>query len=287
MRDYHKKRYGNPFFNKRERRVGGLIVRRRSRGFWRRSFYFIFFIIIFCGIIYFIFFSPYFVIKNIEILGLSRIRYDDMKNVIESQMFTERFIFFSQRNIFIFDEKYAGENISDKYILKSWKIDKRLPETLIIDIEERSPALIWKTTEKYYVVDWDGKIIREIPSEEVSEYLENQFGAKMAVVFDESNAAAITKEEILSRGTVAAIADLKNNLSGLSGVSVTNFKMASRSDSAIKCITSEGWEAYFSAVGDLNAQIEKLNAFLREKGMEDRRDLQYVDLRFSDRIYFK
>lgn len=287
MKDYHRKKYGNPFFGRRETRGRDLIVRRRGRGFWRRIIIFILPIILFCGIIYFIFFSPYFAIKNIEISGLTRISHDDVKSVIEGQISSDRFIFFSQKNIFIFDENYAGESIGDKYILKSWKIDKRLPDTLLVTVEERNPALVWKTAEKYYVVDWDGKIIREIPFEGVSGYLKNQPGAKMALVFDESNTQTLPKEEILSRETVSAIIDLENSLSGLAGISITNFKMASRNDPAVKCLTSEGWEAYFSSIGDLDAQTEKLKAFLGEKNQEDRKGLQYVDLRFSDRIYYK
>jgi cell division septal protein FtsQ len=236
--------------------------------------------------VYFIFYSPYFSIKSINISGLERINHEEIKGMVETQMAERRFFIFKQNNIFVFDENAASKNINEKYALKVFKIDKRLPEALIISVEERSPALIWKTSEKYYIVDWDGTIIREITPEEVSGYQENQPGAKMALVFDDSNASVGFKDKILSSETVLAISNLQINIPA-AGLMISNFKVTDKNDSAIKCLTGEGWEIYFSVIGDLNAQLEKLRTFLKEKKSEDRKSLQYVDLRFTDRIYYK
>lgn len=286
IKDYHKKRYSNPFFDGRSGR------RRRSRtnkqrGSWRNKIILFFLIILLGAVIYFIFYSPYFEIKEVNVSGLERINYDEMRGVIENQMSGWRLLFFKQNNIFIFDEKAAENVLSDKYILKLCNIDKRLPGTMIVSVEERNPALFWKTGERYYVVDWDGTIIREISSEEISGYPPNQSGAKMALVFDESNTGANLREEILSSEIVKAISGLQNNLAGETELAINNFSMTKESDTAVKASTSEGWQIYFSLTNDLNAQIDKLKAFLMEKGPEDRQGLQYVDLRFSDRIYYK
>jgi len=282
IKDYHRKTYGNPFFARprnRSRRLG------RS-GSWRGKLIIIFLAAIFGGAVYFIFYSPYFSIKNINIAGLERINYEEIRGVIQDQMFGSRFFIFKQNNIFVFDENAASKNINEKYALKAFKIDKRLPETLIFSVEERSPALIWKTSLKYYIVDWDGTIIREITPEEVSGYQENQPGAKMALVFDDSNAQVGFKDKILSSETVLAISNLETSIP-TAGLTISNFKVADKNDPVIKCLTGEGFEVYFSAVGDLNAQLEKLKTFLKEKKPEDRKALQYVDLRFADRIYYK
>ena len=282
IKDYHKKTYGNPFFARprnRSRRLG-------RPGSWRGKLIIIFLAAIFGGAVYFIFYSPYFSIKNINIAGLERINYEEIRGVIQDQMSGSRFFIFKQNNIFIFDENAASKNINEKYALKAFKIDKRLPETLIFSVEERSPALIWKTSLKYYIVDWDGTIIREITPEEVSGYQENQPGAKMALVSDDSNAPVGFKDKILSSEAVLAISDLQTNIPAV-GLAIANFKVTDKNDPVIKCLTGEGFEVYFSVVGDLNAQLEKLRTFLKEKKPEDRKSLQYVDLRFADRIYYK
>lgn len=291
LRDYHRKKYSNPFFKKtksgfffRSRRLnyGG-----RGRGSWRVKFATFLFIVLAGVLIYFVLFSSYFVIKNVKISGLERISQEDLRGIIDSQVFSRRFLIFSQNNIFIFNEVAAEKKINEKYALNVLKINKRLPGTLKISLEEKKTAMIWKTADKFYMVDWDGVIIREILAEEVSEYPENQSGTKMAVVFDESNASVAVKDEILTRQIAQGVVDLRNNFPRVTGLQISNLAMNDRNDPTIKCMTHEGWEAHFSLISDLNAQINKLAVFLEEKNQGERKGLQYIDMRFEDRIYYK
>jgi hypothetical protein len=286
IKDYHEKSYRNPFFGGAKR--GGAFRKHFGRRHgWRGKLVVFLFFILFLGSGYFIFFSPYFSINKIEISGLEKISYDEMRFIIDEQIASQRFFVFSQDNIFIFDEKALQKTLDNKYSLKSLKVDKSLPGIVRIFLEEKKPALIWKTAEKFYLVDWDGAIIREISQTEVSEYLGNQGGAKMAQVFDDSNSSVATKDKILTAEVTRVINDLQNNLPRATGLNIVNLAIASRNDSTIKSLTSEGWTAYFSFINDLNAQILKLNAFMGEKNLEARKGLEYVDLRFEDRVYYK
>lgn len=288
IKDYHRKQYNNPFFQKTKK---GIFSRRRSRhshhGSWRVKLAVFLFIVLVGAAVYFVFFSQYFVIRNIQISGVEKISQDDLHSLIDSQLATRRFFIFNQDNIFVFDEKTAEKIIDGKYALNSLKIDKSLPGTLKISLEEKKPAIIWKTADKFYLVGGDGAIINEISPEEVSGYQGNQPGVKMAVVFDDSNASVSTKDEILTSRVVQNINDLQNYLSQTTGLQILNLEMANHDDPTIKCLTGEGWEAYFSFVNDLNAQVNKLKVFLEEKNQAERRGLQYVDLRFEDRVYYK
>lgn len=286
IRDYHKKSYANPFFGGAKRGVG---FRKRfgRKHSWRGKLIVLLILVLLVGSVYFIFFSPYFSINKIEISGLEKINYDEIYATIDEQTTSRRFLIFNQNNIFIFDEISAEKILNDKYSLEFLKIEKSLPGIVKISLEEKKPALIWKTSERFYLVDWDGVIIREISEIEVLEYLGNQGGAKMAQVFDDSNSSVAIKDDILTAEAVRAINDLQNNLPRATSLSILNLAMVSRADSTIKSLTSEGWTAYFSLTNDLNAQIVKLNAFMVEKNSEARRGLEYIDLRFEDRVYYK
>lgn len=286
IKDYHKKSYRNPFFGGAKRGCG---FRKHfgRRCSWRTKLFVFLFFILFFGLVYFIFFSPYFSIKEVEISGLEKINYDEIHAIVDEQVASRRFFVFSQNNVFIFDEKELQEILDDKYSLKFLKVDKSLPGIIKISLEEKKPAMIWKTAEKFYLVDWDGAIIREITDLEVSEYLGNQGGAKMARVSDGSNASVATKSKILTAGVVHIITDLQNNLPRATGLNIVNFVMDNHNESTIKILTGEGWVSYFSLKNDLNAQILKLNAFMGERNLEERKRLEYVDLRFEDRVYFK
>lgn len=291
LKDYHRKNYTNPFFRKVKRGVasrghgfshGGHIM-----GSWRGKLVLFLLIIAMGGSLYFLFYSPYFTIKNITVSGLQKISESEIRDIINAEVESWRFFIFKQDNIFIFDKNALENKINLRYALDSLKIDKKLPGDLSIEIREKTSAFIWKTADKYYYADWNGVIIREIPSEEISGYPGNQSGAKMAMVSDDSNTAVAIKESILTREKVQTVVDLQNNLARIAGFQILNLAMVNRDDSTVKCPTGEGWEAYFSLTNDLNAQLDKLNAFLKEKSQDGRKGLQYVDLRFEDRVYYK
>ncbi|MFH2136057.1 MAG: hypothetical protein ABII19_00265 [Patescibacteria group bacterium] len=286
IKDYHKKSYINPFFGGGKKGTGFRKYFGRKRG-WRGKLLALLFLSVISGLGYFIFFSPYFSIKKIEISGLEKINYDEMRAMVDDQIASRRFFIFSQDNIFIFDEEKLQELLNEEYSLEFLKIGKSLPGIIKISLEEKKPAIIWKTAGKFYLVGWDGAIIREISETGVSEYLGNQPGAKMAEVFDERNSVVQVKENILTTEEVRTINDLQNNLPRATGLGILNFTMTNKDDSTVKCLTREGWTAYFSLINDLNAQIVKLNAFMTEKNIEARKGLEYVDLRFEDRVYYK
>lgn len=289
MRDYHRKKYQNPFFKRSGPTSRGRRFRNRHQnsGSWRGKLIVILLVILSGGAIYFIFYSPYFSIRQIEISGLQKIDSSELRGIVDNQIASHRFLIFSQNNIFVFDEKSTEKEINERYALNYLKIEKRLPDSVNISVEEKMPALIWKTAEKIYLVGGDGVVIREIQEEEVSGYQTNQPGANMALVFDESNETTAIKEQIINRKKAEAVVNLQSNLGRITGLQIINFAMVNREDTMIKCLTGEGWQIYFSPADDLNEQIQKLSVFLKEKNQEERRGLQYVDLRFEDRVYYK
>ena len=52
-------------------------------------------------------------------------------------------------------------------------------------------------------------------------------------------------------------------------------------------VTKEGWQGLLSTQVSLETQIKKLELALQEKIKDKRHELQYVDLRIKDRVYFK
>ena len=52
--------------------------------------------------------------------------------------------------------------------------------------------------------------------------------------------------------------------------------------------TLEGWEVYFNLEDGVSQQIFNLDIVLKEKiSPEERENLEYVDLRFGNQIYYK
>jgi hypothetical protein len=52
--------------------------------------------------------------------------------------------------------------------------------------------------------------------------------------------------------------------------------------------TSEGWKIYFEPKGDIESQIMNLDLLLKEKiSSKDRKNLDYIDLRYGNKIFYK
>ena len=54
----------------------------------------------------------------------------------------------------------------------------------------------------------------------------------------------------------------------------------------IEVKTTEGWKIYLSTYLDFTTQVDNLNLVLKEK-LTNRENLEYIDVRFIDRVYYK
>ena len=286
LKDYNKKKYSNPFFKKKENASFGRgqafyygAKNRKVIGFWKKIILFFVFLIFIClifGAVYFIFCYPYFSIKNTEISGLEKINKVEIEGALEKQISRKRFFIFNQENIFVFDVKKFEEEINSKYNLVSLNVNKELPDFLKIEVAEKRPALVWKTGEKFYEVDEAGIVIREILADEANQ--------GVPIVYDEKNIERAIKEVALSDMMAGFIVNFKKRIDDRSDIKITHFKA---SDDLLKAQTSEGWEIYLSGQDSLDQQVEKLFLFLKNKKMTVGSNLNYIDLRFEDRVYYK
>jgi len=283
--NFHKKNYRNPFFKRSKSGFRYLKDSQKNKmRLLRKRIFLVLFLATAAGWVWFLFYSPYFEIKKIEIFGLEKISESEIKEIIQSQIANYRFLIFRQKNIFWFDEKLAEKNINSKYVLTSLKINKKLPETIEIILEEKKPALIWKTGEKFYYADWNGIIIHELSQDEVSTVLNQKV---MPLVYDENNQTLEIKNEILTSQLVQFIVNLNNNLSKeTTNLVIEGFKVVNKPNTIIKALANNGWQIYFTGSQDLDSQIKKLNLFLKEN-KEEKNIQEYIDLRFEDRVYYK
>lgn len=296
VRDYHRKNYKNPFFRKFK---SGFAT--RGRGFYygrgpskRKNFrqivVLIFFLAAVGGWFYFLFYSPYFEVKKVEIFGLEKISETEIKELIQSQMTNHKFLIFQQKNIFWFDNKFAEKNINSKYAIVALKINKILPDSIKVELHEKRPVLIWKNGEKFYHVDQDGIIIHELSIDEITALQNDDVNLAMPIVYDTNNNEQINvKDAILDAFFVQAIIDFNKLIKEKTSLIINNFEVIDKQDQigVIKAIVSDGWAIYFYGNKDINLQVEKLSIFLREKGENEIKALEYIDLRFTDRIYYK
>jgi cell division septal protein FtsQ len=156
-RDYYQKNLQNPFFKKRNGAKDNLA---------RNIKLIIIGLVVFAGlIIWVLFFSNLFLIKDIKINGLTRVSDFDVRTVTETQVNDGGGNFLSQKNLLLFNDNKLQEDLKSKYNFSEITIKKKIFHELSIDIKEREYAYIWGESDGgYYYIDKEAYLIEKIPS---------------------------------------------------------------------------------------------------------------------------
>lgn len=108
-------------------------------------------------IVYCIFFSELFMIKNINIDGNQTISKKNIEEIVRKENLEKNLLFFSQNNFFINNKKNIEEKLFLEFSeIKSISIKKKFPNTVKIEIIEKNPLILWCRAENCYYLDNEG-----------------------------------------------------------------------------------------------------------------------------------
>jgi len=236
---------------------------------------FILFLIFFIIIFYLVCFYSFFQIKNIEISGNQKISTQDLKNLAENNL-SKKILFLPSKSIFLVDLNKIEKEILDKFPpIKKVYFEKKFPDKLTILINERQPAAILEENEKYYFIDNEGILFEEITEK----------GSWLIIKNSTSSQEVKLGEKILEQEKLSDILEIKSGLKDLD-IKVEFAEIVN--EKRVDVRTLDGWSIYFNLEDDISQQIFYLKTVLKEKiSPEERRNLEYVDLRFGNQIYYR
>ena len=304
-KDYQAKKLANPFFRKKEKKPEGLFVKR---------FKLISLLILISALIWFFTCSSWWKITEIEIKGLERLSSETIKAELDLLFETNSLLIFSQQNIFIFNKDATAEVIKDKFNLTDIKIKKRWPRKLIIDISERPYAFIYYEQGKYYFSSADNYLMAEIILQEAER-------EELATSSLETQAIASSAETVLLEGELISINDIekekyfiienKNNDSLIRSdgkikldenyltfifslnrelrfynFQLDRFIIADQYYNSVFAKIIDGPQIYFNVNNDIKTQLDNLILVKNNKIKDNFNRLEYIDLRYGDKIYF-
>lgn len=260
----HRLRPKKPFFKK--------------RAFW---LLFLLSVLIAGGVYFFIFFKPL-QVGRVVILGNKEVPTKELETLIFNNI--KRKLCFGitlngSQNIFLVNTVRINNMALGQYpIIDSLSIKKTLPNTLEVNIIERKPFAIFHNDE-YFFIDEKGVAFKRTSADLPGLLIVRQI--------DKVEAKEIVLgTEVIKREIAEKIARIKKGLEEKSQVAIKEVNITSEERLDIK--TEENWLAYFNLTTDINLQIEKLVLLLEEElPKESRAELQYIDLRFKDRVYYK
>ncbi|HXK32060.1 MAG TPA: FtsQ-type POTRA domain-containing protein [Candidatus Paceibacterota bacterium] len=236
----------------------------RNRFFW----FFLLFLIAVVSLCYFVFFTPFFKIKEIGISGNEKISIQDIGSIAQEEVDSKGSLFFRinvgkiEENILM---KYPEIGLAD--------VKMRLPDKLSIKIQERQMVALWCVGENdCFKVDENGIVFEKIEEVPVGEIIIND---------SYSQGEKKTGEQAIDKDDLAKILQINFNLEKNLNIQVAGFFVSSTDK--LVAVAEDGWELYFNLQNDIDWQLMKLKVLLEERiSSEERQDLEYIELRFGN-----
>lgn len=231
---------------------------------------------LFAAFFFYLFSYPAFAIRSVEIRGLHTSSNKQMEAEIRQYLDQSHVFIFHNTNRFLFSKK-----VLQTYLEKSFAFDQieiRLKrQTLSLTIKERTSDIIWKTNKELYLTDLQGIVTKKIEQIDPA--------SPLPVIVDRNNKPVAIGDQILSENHIKQILAFQQLLSA-QGITFSETQIDLQVGKWMGVLTTQGFYILFDPDGDLNAQSERLKALLKET-IKDVTNLQYIDLRFEDHVYYK
>jgi len=242
----------------------------------RKLFYFAAFLCAGGVIFYFFFISDKFEIKEVNITGFRAVNEEEVRNATNNILDEKKLGFAKARNHFLFSGESLGASVVELFPkIASVEIEKTT-DILNISLEERKVLGVWCQGSDCFYFDKEGVIFEEAP---------RSFGSLMITVEDERDGEANMGSVVLGHEQVAFIKEARGLLSRNFPFSVHTFVITKKGEYEI--LTSEGWRVLLDKSAGVEYQLSNLKYVLDEAIADQRGELEYVDLRLGNRVYYK
>lgn len=278
---------------------------KNKKRLWKGLFGLALFFIFVGGSGYLIIFSSIFRINKIIIQGNKEIKNDQIEKITESILAEKIFNKIPMANlIFLPDNKIKNAILNNFPIIKEATFIKNFRDrSLTIKIKERQPSAIWCRVlvpepsqvssstgqqiskelfdalpiESCFFVDEQGFVFRQAPIFS---------GGPIATVYDQTIQSIKIKDNVTNEKTLTFILEAKKELRAIN-INLTDFVIQSQSLGDLEILTPENWRIYLNINDSVSNQIGALKRVLEEEIKEKRTQLEYVDLRVADKVYYK
>lgn len=240
----------------------------KQKGFWRA-----FFCCSFLGILFYFFvFSEFFQVKEIEVFGNAKSSSDELREIVFTEIETK--LLFSTKTIWLAKLNKTESKILQEFPqIQSVELKWKLPDKLILEIKERMSVVVFcQDSGSCFKVDDQG-VAFEYAQEENA----------LVVYFQKSD--IFLGEKIIDENDLKSILEIQRAFKQEIELEITRLSLR---DKELIVKTSYGFEIYFDLNADIESQLFNLTLALKEKiSLEQREVLEYIDLRFGNKVYFK
>jgi cell division septal protein FtsQ len=315
-RDYNRKRYENPMFPRHQARG-----KQRPVPAWRKlPFGWILGAAVALGAFAYVVWSPAFAVTDVRIDGASPAVDKRLHEIVDARLGKRGLGIIPQSNIIFLSAGALTHEIGDGFAFNSLDIRKRLPHTVVITVSEKLARAALAEDGHFFAIDDNGMVIRELTGQELSGLHDLPDGVGSAQVqglgaqavevvptgkqapqaalqrnkndlpiiirSDEGRSEAKTGENAVTGQAVALVLQAYSRLPDIAGAGIRWFTVPDKSET-VDALVEGDWHILMASSLPFDVQGERLSLVLKDKVGDKRSQLDYVDLRYNERIFFK
>lgn len=251
---------------------------RRKRFFLKILFLFVLFLAVCAGLVWALY-IPYLRIQKISVEGAEILSVEKIISNVSDSIKGKYFFVIPQNNILIASKKDIIDNLLSSFPrIKEISLDKNFLNILSVKIREwKQEALFCRgeTKEECFYVGEDGYIFEKAPYFSGDIYLK---------IFDERGGDLEIGRNIISADQFKGLIGFRNFLSR------ENIKIISillKKEGVYELKTEEEWIILLNERNDSRLAFENLRTALDSSIKENRKNLDYIDLRFGNKVFYK
>ncbi|MCD4761797.1 hypothetical protein K8R32_02440 [bacterium] len=275
---YSTKEYDNPFFTDKKKRSTIRTIDFSLSIKTKVILLFAFFIVV--STAWLLFYSRFFEIKTILINGGGRISTSSVDKIARQQINDNMLILFPQKNIFLFSKDRLSKNLEHKFVFDNIEIKKDIPDTIIVNYQEKTYDIIWQEDDIYYYADEEGSIITEVNLLEVTEKEYPLIKNASKYKIQENKITVVMTYVQFAKQLAKEFNDYKSDFKVERIIIDNEIK-------SVKVKIENGPFIYFNIEHDLETQIRKVLVIKREKLKDDFNAKVYIDVRIGNSVYYR
>ncbi len=270
-----------PKMRKKRDILGSSKKLRRKRIIWKLVLGFLILLFIFgCATAFF--YISYLRIKKISIEGNSSLSTEKISGEVSDYLNGKFFRIFPRDNILILPKEAIVSNLLSKFPrIKEVSLNKNFPDSISVKIKERQQEALLCINDSPSAggcafIDKNGYVFEKAPYFSGDVYLK---------FFDERESPLGTIGfQIIPEEQFKKLIDFRNFVSG---ENIKISKIILKKEGIYEADTSEEWHILLNEQNEPQISYENLKISLDSKIQGDRQKLEYIDLRFGNKVFYK
>lgn len=226
-------------------------------------------------------YAPLFTIRNIIINDVPSRPTEERLRQIVSQVAAQRPLYIlPASNLLFFSTTQARQAIAQEFYTEELSFVRHWPNVVKVNFSSNIIVGSWQAGGSYFLLDRRGTLVQQLESDS-----------------SETTLITVVEQDPPERNlgdhvTTEEVADFLGRLNQgwqaqLDDVPLDYVQFSPQSLPTIQVFTAGGWYVNLSTQADLGAQLVNLRRLLDEKIKQDQAKLQYIDVRFGSRLFYK